>query len=118
VLGDVGAVELSIQGTFLGPLETPAGIVQPTGAKIDVRCCARGRALTRFSSSSGLMYFRDGVGASAKVYSARDRLRGLPSVDFVGLRLTNSTLDPEIGGVEAAEEIIDCSGALSPGEQR
>ena len=36
VLGDVVAVELSIQGTFQGPLETPAGIVQPTGAKIDV----------------------------------------------------------------------------------
>ena len=36
VLGDMVAVELSIQGTFLGPLETPAGIVQPTGAKIDV----------------------------------------------------------------------------------
>ena len=36
VLGDVVAVELSIQGTFLGPLETPAGTIQPTGAKIDV----------------------------------------------------------------------------------
>jgi ketosteroid isomerase-like protein len=36
VLGDVVVVELSIQGTFLGPLETPAGLVQPTGAKIDV----------------------------------------------------------------------------------
>jgi ketosteroid isomerase-like protein len=36
VLGDVVAVELSIQGTFLGSLETPAGIVEPTGAKIDV----------------------------------------------------------------------------------
>ena len=36
VRGDVVAVELSIQGTFLGPLETPGGIVQPTGAKIDV----------------------------------------------------------------------------------
>ena len=36
VLGDTVAVELSIQGTFLGPLETPAGIVQPTGAKVDV----------------------------------------------------------------------------------
>ncbi len=35
VLGDTVAVELSIQGTFLGPLETPAGIVQPTGAKVD-----------------------------------------------------------------------------------
>ena len=36
VLGDVVAVELSIQGTFLGPLDTPAGTIQPTGAKIDV----------------------------------------------------------------------------------
>ena len=36
VLGDLVAVELSIQGTFLGPLQTPAGTVQPTGAKIDV----------------------------------------------------------------------------------
>jgi ketosteroid isomerase-like protein len=35
VLGDAVAVELSIRGTFLGPLETPAGIVQPTGAKVD-----------------------------------------------------------------------------------
>ena len=38
VLGDMVAVELSIRGTFLGPLETPAGIVQPTGAKIDIPC--------------------------------------------------------------------------------
>ena len=36
VLGDTVAVGLSIRGTFLGPLETPAGIVQPTGAKVDV----------------------------------------------------------------------------------
>jgi ketosteroid isomerase-like protein len=36
VLGDMVAVELSIQGTFLGPPQTPAGTVQPTGAKIDV----------------------------------------------------------------------------------
>jgi ketosteroid isomerase-like protein len=36
VLGDTVAVELSIQGTFLGPLETPDGIVQPTGAKVDI----------------------------------------------------------------------------------
>jgi len=38
VLGDTVAVELSIQGTFLGPLETPAGIVRPTGAKVDGPC--------------------------------------------------------------------------------
>lgn len=36
VLGDVVAVELSIQGTFLGSLETPAGTIEPTGARIDV----------------------------------------------------------------------------------
>lgn len=38
VLGDMVAVELSIQGTFLGPLETPAGIVRPTGAKVNGPC--------------------------------------------------------------------------------
>ena len=35
VLGDVVAVELSIQGTLLGPLQTPAGTIEPTGAKVD-----------------------------------------------------------------------------------
>jgi ketosteroid isomerase-like protein len=38
VLGDMVAVELSIQGTFLGPLKTPAGIIEPTGAKVDGPC--------------------------------------------------------------------------------
>ena len=38
VLGDVVAVELSIQGTFRGPMETPVGVIQPTGAKIDIPC--------------------------------------------------------------------------------
>ena len=32
---DVVSIELSIQGTFLGPFQTPAGEVKPTGAKID-----------------------------------------------------------------------------------
>ena len=36
VFGDVVAIELSIQGTFLGPFDTPAGVIQPTGAKIDI----------------------------------------------------------------------------------
>ena len=35
VSGDVVCIELSIQGTFLGPFQTPAGPIQPTGAKID-----------------------------------------------------------------------------------
>ena len=38
VLGDTVSVELSIQGTFLGPLKTPSGIIQPTGAKVDGPC--------------------------------------------------------------------------------
>jgi hypothetical protein len=36
VLGDVVAIEVSIQGTFLGPFETRAGVIQPTGAKLDI----------------------------------------------------------------------------------
>ena len=35
VLGNVVAVELSIRGTFSGPVETPAGVLQLTGAKLD-----------------------------------------------------------------------------------
>jgi hypothetical protein len=35
VHGDVVSIELSIQGTFLGAFETPAGVIQPTGAKVD-----------------------------------------------------------------------------------
>ena len=36
VLGDVVAIELSIQGTFTKPFQTPVGAVQPTGAKLDI----------------------------------------------------------------------------------
>ena len=36
VLGDVVAIELSIRGTFLGPFETAAGVIQPTGARLDI----------------------------------------------------------------------------------
>ena len=36
VIGNVVAVELSIRGTFTGPFETPAGVIQPTGAKLDI----------------------------------------------------------------------------------
>lgn len=35
VSGDVISIELSIQGTFLGPFQTPAGVIQPTGTEID-----------------------------------------------------------------------------------
>ena len=36
VMGDLVAVELSIRGTFTGPFQTPAGVIQPTGAKLDI----------------------------------------------------------------------------------
>src|SRR4051812_30092238 len=36
VSGDVVSIELSIQGTFKGPLPTPAGNVKPNGTKVDV----------------------------------------------------------------------------------
>ncbi len=36
VMGNVVAVELSIRGTFTRPFETPAGVLQPTGATLDI----------------------------------------------------------------------------------
>ena len=36
MLRDVVAIELSIQGTFLGPFKTPGGVIQPTGAKLNI----------------------------------------------------------------------------------
>ena len=36
VNGDVVSIQLSIQGTFLGAFETPAGVIKPTEAKIDI----------------------------------------------------------------------------------
>jgi hypothetical protein len=38
VMGDVVAIELSIQATFRGAMETPAGVIQPTGAKVNIPC--------------------------------------------------------------------------------
>src|SRR5258708_15021487 len=38
VMGDVVAIELAIQGTFRGPLETPPRVIPPTGAKGAIPC--------------------------------------------------------------------------------
>ncbi|SDC90360.1 ester cyclase [Rhodococcus tukisamuensis] len=35
-LGNTVAVELTIQGTATEPFETPAGVIQPTGAKLNI----------------------------------------------------------------------------------
>jgi ketosteroid isomerase-like protein len=62
VLGDMVAVELSIQGTFLGPLESPAGIAQPTGAKVDGPC-------------ADFWYLRDGKIEMFNCYIMLDTMR-------------------------------------------
>jgi ketosteroid isomerase-like protein len=36
VQDNIVAVELAIRGTFTGPYESPAGVLQPNGAKLDV----------------------------------------------------------------------------------
>src|SRR5437016_12265067 len=38
VMGDVVAIELSLQGTFRGPMESPDGVIEPSGAKCNIRC--------------------------------------------------------------------------------
>jgi ketosteroid isomerase-like protein len=67
VLGDMVAVELSIQGTFLGPLETPAGVVQPTGVRVDGPCAdfwyLRDGKIERFDCYIMLSSMRDQMGA-------------------------------------------------------
>jgi ketosteroid isomerase-like protein len=37
--GDVVVVELALQGTHMGQLPTPMGIIPPTGKRMDVPCC-------------------------------------------------------------------------------
>ena len=62
VLGNMVAVELSIQGTFLGPLETPAEIIKPTGAKVDGPC-------------ADFWYLRDGKIERFDCYMMLDTMR-------------------------------------------
>ncbi|MFF5408267.1 nuclear transport factor 2 family protein [Streptomyces misionensis] len=39
VKGDIVVVELSLNGTHQGPLNTPMGVIPPTGKTIQVPCC-------------------------------------------------------------------------------
>ena len=82
VLGDVVAIELSIQGTFLGPFETPAGVIQPTGARLDIPTAdfwyVRGGKIQEFNCHIGTatMFAQIGVlpdFASAVAASAPER---------------------------------------------
>jgi ketosteroid isomerase-like protein len=38
-VGDTVIVELALQGTHKGPLPGPAGIIPPTGKRMDAPCC-------------------------------------------------------------------------------
>ena len=38
-VGDVVVVELALQGTHKGPLQTPMGVLPPTGKRMDAPCC-------------------------------------------------------------------------------
>jgi len=58
VLGDVVAIELSIRGTFLGPFETPTGVIQPTGPSSTSRPPTSGTCATARSRSSTAMSVR------------------------------------------------------------
>jgi ketosteroid isomerase-like protein len=39
VSGNIVVVQLALQGTHLGPLHLPAGILPPTGKRMDAPCC-------------------------------------------------------------------------------
>jgi steroid delta-isomerase-like uncharacterized protein len=39
VTGDIVVVQLSLQGTHLGPLVLPSGTVPPSGRRMDAPCC-------------------------------------------------------------------------------
>ncbi len=39
VSGNIVVVQLALQGTHLGPLHLPAGILPPTGSRMDAPCC-------------------------------------------------------------------------------
>src|SRR5260221_5528009 len=52
VSGNVVCIELSIQGTFVGPFQTPAGPIQPTGPRSTSRPPTSGTCATARSRSS------------------------------------------------------------------
>jgi ketosteroid isomerase-like protein len=58
VPGDVVAIELSIRGTFLGPFEMPAGVIEPAGAKLDIPTadfwCVRDGKIHEFNCHIGV----------------------------------------------------------------
>ena len=78
VMGDVVAIELSIQGTFRGPMETPAGVIQPTGAKVNIPCAdffyMRNGKIERFDCYPALKIMLKQMGVPPDFASAVKRL--------------------------------------------
>jgi len=88
-LSAVVAIELLIRGTFLGPFETPAGAIQPTGAKLDI-------------PAADFWYVRDGkiqefnchIIAGALLRPGPLDQQGMPSRAHDGVPAAQPTADP------------------------
>ena len=61
-----------LQGTFLGPLQTPAGVIEPTGAKVDGPC-------------ADFWYLRDGKIERFDCYIMFDTMRAQMGVPERGI---------------------------------
>jgi hypothetical protein len=95
VNGDVVSIELSIQGTFLGPFETPAGVIQPTAAKLDIPTAdfwyVRDGKIQEFNCHIGLTTFFAQLGRAAGLCVRSRGARGWRPLRRVNvLRSSNS----------------------------
>ena len=77
VMGDIVAIELSIHGTFRGRMETPAGVIQPTGAKVNIPCAdffyMRNGKIERFDCYPALNIMLEQMGVPPDFASAVKR---------------------------------------------
>lgn len=71
------SIELSIQGTFEGPLRRPEGTVRPTGAEVDVPTAdfwyLRNGKVEKFNCYVGYMKMYSDMGVNPDWASAVDR---------------------------------------------
>lgn len=80
--GDAISVELAIQGTFQGPLPTPAGDLEPNGARIDVPTAdfwyLRDGKIERFDCFVGYTVLYEQLGVNLDWESAVGARRTVP----------------------------------------
>ena len=81
-MGTMVAVELLIQGTFLGPMPTPAGPLPPTGARVNV-------------PTADFFYLRDGRIQTFNCYVSRNIMLAQMGVlpDFASAMKASSATD-------------------------